>query len=426
MPATIRDVYRQFNPIEPLEADDDRYVETTEVRGRRSLFTTLEMPLADERASLLFTGLLGDGKTTLLKRLAKRLDGDGYLVAYGEADRRLNLEDVESEDVILSILGVVEQALRKRYGRQIEVGPLKRSWESLFRILNREFELPKLDVSFGPLGSISMEVKDAAGVRKEIRSRLRNASGPTFMQVANEYLDRARSIAEENDHRQLVVILDGLDKMKPQIVDQATQEERLFLGQTSDLLALDCHVIYTISLGLALKEGPNLGARFGQRPTIVPMVPVTRRNSSPHKEGMAKLREIVERRLRKAGTVLEEAFDEVETVARLCRFSGGYLRDLMTLVREACAEALAAHPNLPLTRQDVEEAIANFGAAQCEAAEPHLDALRHVAETHRFTDLDQEIQLALLKNRLVYAYFDESYWYDVCLSVREHLLGTGG
>ncbi len=424
MSPTIRDVYRQFNPIEPLEADDKRYVDTNEVRGRRSLFNTLEMPLADERAALLFTGLLGDGKTTLLKRLEKRLEVGGYLVAYGEADRRLNLEDVESEDVVLLILGVVEQTLRKRYGQDIEAGPLRRSWEKLYQILHLELK-PK-SLSFGPLGTITMDAKDAVGVRKEIRSRLRNARGPTFMQVANEYLDRARSIAKENDHHQLVVILDGLDKMKPQIVEPATQEERLFLGQASDLLALECHVIYTISLGLALKEGPNLGARFGQRPTVVPMVPVVGRDSSPHEEGMARLREIVERRLQTAGTALEDAFDEPETVARLCRFSGGYLRDLMTLVREVCAEALAVHPDLPLTREDAEEAIANFGAAQCEAAQRYVDALRHVAETHRFTDLDQGIQLALLKNRLVYAYCDESYWYDVCLSVRKHLLGTGG
>lgn len=33
MPATIQDIYNQFDPLEPLGADDPRYVDCIEERG---------------------------------------------------------------------------------------------------------------------------------------------------------------------------------------------------------------------------------------------------------------------------------------------------------------------------------------------------------------------------------------------------------
>ncbi len=98
MPATIQDVFNQFDPLEPLAADDRRYVDCIEERGMPNLFTQLLLPLAGERPkSLLFSGHLGDGKTTIFKQLQKQLEGQDYFVAFGDADDRIDLSDVEHE-----------------------------------------------------------------------------------------------------------------------------------------------------------------------------------------------------------------------------------------------------------------------------------------------------------------------------------------
>jgi CheY-like chemotaxis protein len=126
---------------------------------------------------------------------------------------------------------------------------------------------------------------------------------------------------------------------------------------------------------------------------------------------MAKLREIIRHRLEEAGTDLDHAFSG-SAVERLCHASGGYLRDLMTLVQRACAAAKRDHPDLPLTERDASVAIRNLGAQRRAVAAGQREALRQVAETHRLDDLPPEARQALLHHRLVYEYFDGDYWYD--------------
>ncbi len=423
MPATIQDIYRQFNPREPLEVGDDRYVDCTEVRGIPSLFERLKLPLENGSASTLFAGLMGDGKTTLLKRLRKQIEEAGHLVAFGEASQRLNINDVESEDVIVLTLIAVGETLRDRYGQSIEDGPLRRHFEDLQRILSLDLDVQKIDVGLGGVLKATLEAKDVAPMRKQLRDRLKAARGPTFLELANDYLDRAREIVAETDrNKRLVVILDELDRIESHEESEILQQRRLFLSQHSDLIHLRCHAIYTLSLGLAVKEKLNLGARYGQEPIVVPMVPTHHRDGSPHEAGMAKLREIIRRRVEKAGLSMEEAFDDPQIVVdRICEASGGYLRDLMTLVRSVCAETLAKQAQLPLTEQAARAAIALFFAGQLDAARRYWEELKKVHETHIFTNLEPEIQQQLLKNRLVYVYYDDTNWYNVCSAVRKEL-----
>ncbi|MCP4545088.1 MAG: AAA family ATPase [bacterium] len=424
MPVTIEDIYRQFNPLEPLEVGDDRYVDCTEVRGIPSLFERLKLALANGTASILFAGLMGDGKTTLLKRLRKHLEEAGHLVAFGEASRRLNINDVDSEDVIVLILGAVGETLRERYGQSIEDGPLRRHFEDLQRILSLDLEVQKIDVGLNGVLKATLEAKDVALVRKQLRDKLRAARGPNFLELANAYLDRAREIVAEADrNKRLVVILDDLNRIESHEESDILQQCRLFLSQHSDLIHLRCHAIYTLSLGLALKERLNLGARYGQEPIVVPMVPTHHRDGSRHEAGMAKLREIIRRRVKKAGSSMERAFGDPQIVVdRICEASGGNLRDLFTLVRGVCAETLADRVQLPLTEQAARAAVNLFYAGKLDTARRYWKDLEQVHETHTFTDLEPEIQLQLLKNRLVYVYYDDTYWYDVCSAVRNELI----
>jgi hypothetical protein len=86
MPPSIEDLYLQFQPLEPLEAGDPRYVECFEVRGVGALFSQLSLPLSSQKPNpLFFAGHLGDGKTTILNQLEAQLGTEGLFVAYGEA-----------------------------------------------------------------------------------------------------------------------------------------------------------------------------------------------------------------------------------------------------------------------------------------------------------------------------------------------------
>lgn len=190
---TLQDVYWQFDPLEPLTADDPRYVDCIQERGIPALFAKLLLPLSGDRPqSLLFSGHLGDGKTTILNRLRGQLEAEGYFVAFGEADRRLDLNDVEYDDVLLTILAVVDQALRGKYRQSVEAGPFQHLWEELSRIAQLPVQLQgDAEVRLGPFVKMTATVKDAPDVRLQVRQNLRQARGPTFLQVVNDYISRA-------------------------------------------------------------------------------------------------------------------------------------------------------------------------------------------------------------------------------------------
>jgi hypothetical protein len=415
MPATVRDIFRQFNPLESLGANDPRYVDCTMERGLPALFQSLRLPLEDSPRSFLFSGHLGDGKTTLLKQLQGQLEREERdFVAFGQADDRLDLGDVEYDDVLLTILAVVDQALRERFRAHMDANPFQRAWEELSRIAGLPVQLDKLELTLGPFGKLTTLIKDSPDTRLQVRQRLREASGTTFLGVVNDFLHQAQDIVHQHGHRQLVVILDNLDRLPEiQVVGNMYADERLFLGQATQLLGVQCHVIYTIRLPLVRAQEANLTNRYGQRPLVVPMVPVRWPDGTPHDEGLGRLQDIIQRRLEAAGINFTQAFTAMSEVDQLCRASGGHLRTLMILVRSACTEAQAAHANIPLTAADVNIAIRNEGAQRRMIAAGHTEALRHISQTHRLDGLPVEVQHALLNHRLVYEYFTGGdYWYD--------------
>lgn len=418
MSPSLQDLFLQFQPLEPLAAGDPRYVDTFEVRGVRALYQYLSLPLAAEKPTpLFFSGHVGDGKTTILNQLRGRLEEEGYFVAYGEADERLDLEDVQHEDVLLALLATVDEALRRRYRKEIEKGAFRRFTEEIARIAQLPVELEASGtVPLGPFAAITATVKDAPDVRLQVRQDLRQARGPTFLEVVNEYLERVQALVSERGHQRLVAVLDNLDRLPdPLAVGPPPADERLFLGQATQLLSLHCHVLYTVRLALAHSQEANLRARYGQTPIIVPMIPVRRADGSPHPEGLAKLREVVEGRARAAGCEkLSEAFEE-EALRRLYGASGGHLRELMTLVQRACAEALATQGGLPLTVAHMEAAIRPLAALRRAAAADYRQALAQVGQTHSLEGLTPQVRQTLLSSRLVYEYYlEDEFWYEVC------------
>jgi hypothetical protein len=102
-PATNRaDAFNRCDPAVPLPAGDERYVDLAAGRGEeggavakcRECIRLSKTPLVQ-----LLAGHRGCGKSTELRRLERDLEGDGFFVAYFEADVDLDLEDTEPVDV---------------------------------------------------------------------------------------------------------------------------------------------------------------------------------------------------------------------------------------------------------------------------------------------------------------------------------------
>jgi hypothetical protein len=399
MGPSLESVFKQFSPDEPLDAADERYVDCLRERGMEHLFEQLKLPLASERPrTLFFSGVLGDGKTTILKRLQVDLEKEGDFVAFGEADHLFDLADVQYENILLAVMTVVDQTLRDWYQSEVKEGSFRQLWDELNRIAQLPIELSGDDApSTGPFGKLSAKLKDSPDIRLQVRQRLRQAQSPTFLQVVNEYLERARAVIGQRGHRRLVVVLDNLDRQSELPGSgSVAPDEVLFIRQSAQLTGLSCHVIYTARLWLVDEHSLLLADRYGESPVVVPMIPVRRPDGTPHEAGLERLREVIKLRIAAAGGDIPDVFSDEASVERICRMSGGWLRGLMTMVRSCCSVAQGRRHRDPagppaITPEDVEQALGTLSAQARLVAANYREPLSQVARSRSLFGLDQRM-----------------------------------
>jgi len=164
----------------------------------------------------------------------------------------------------------------------------------------------------------------------------------------------------------------------------------LFLDGADTLRSVACHTLYVVPTPLLHSPAvADLGYRFDATPRVLPMVPVFTRDHQPCEPGIAKLVEMIERRMRYAG--VDPAFDSPETMRRLAIASGGYVRNLVALARSA----VVGSGHLPVTGDFVADAIRDDrNAAELAAARADLqEALREVAQTQRIQNTTAYLEL---------------------------------
>jgi hypothetical protein len=420
---TIQAIYDQFNPLEALDAGDPRYVDCNEVRGEQELFAELVLPLQGPApTTLLFSGHVGDGKSTILRKLPEKLAPEKFFVAFGEADDLLPLEDLEYEDVLIGLLAIVDKIMVGLHRRSMEGDLFKECWAVICRLLGQPEDIHlQPGVPAGPFAELAATLRNASQeVRDKVRHGLRYMAKPALVEVVNEYLGHAEGLLGE---RTLVVVFDNFDRVPlPQLPGEVPLDQHLFVGHARQLRRINCRVVYTVRLQLARGHAETFLDEYGLLPVIVPMIPVYRRNGEEHEQGLATLRKIIAVRLQLLGTNLEEAFDDPAAVDRLCRASGGYLRRLMALVRETCYPAWASGASLPFRKKDhVDRAIEKFKDRLHRSAQKLKDALDKVAEEKSLDNLPREVQQALLREELVYEYPGDTpstRWYGVAPLIR--------
>ncbi len=145
------------------------------------------------------------------------------------------------------------------------------------------------------------------------------------------------------------------------------------------------------------------------------MVPVQWPDGSVHLEGMALMQQMVlarafpdftpEERLNK----ITEIFDGAASLERLCKMSGGHVRDVLRLLNTWIMEEM----KLPLTRETLEQVIrSRRNEMTMPISDDEWQLLRHVKERKKVSD-DHGYQ-KLIRSRFVFEYRDggES-WFDV-------------
>ncbi|UOG91093.1 MAG: AAA family ATPase [Candidatus Thiothrix sulfatifontis] len=405
----LDEVYRACDPDKPLSALDERYVDLAEVRGTKVIATTIARRI--ERCNdgqfyqQLFTGHRGSGKSTELLRLKKELQSRNFFAIYIDVEELLDLADLDYLDVLLSIAKQTEEELRKsdialndelleNLGKWFEEKIIENGQSNeLSAGLKTQIEAEAKIPFFAKLmASLTAEIKTASSRRITTRQKLEREQA-VFIERLNFLLLDARSKVQKRGHKDIVLIVDGLEKIHYRILDdKQSSHAHLFVVHAEQLKAPRCHIVYTMPISLAFNA--NLGNDFDD----VQLLPMVKMND----QGIACLGEVVARRVDVAAT-----FEQTNVINELAQLSGGVMRDLMRLIRLST---------------DTDEA--KIGASEIEYAKKALireydrllrddefEKLAWVRANRRVTG--DESYARLLNLRLILEYQNGGRWADV-------------
>lgn len=422
LPAITR-FFQVCEPLEALKPSDDRWVDFDSVRGEESVVALYARSLrraSPERADFkLFTGHRGVGKTSELFRLKALLEEAdtrrrGFLVVYCDVSDRLDVNDLDFPDLLVFIASQLQQQLG---GLQLPgFDPvtlyLKRVWNDIRTMLASEVELSGIDVDAG-FGKLAIELRNRPNSRAMLREAVEKHS-TSLLDAVNDLLSTAATTARVAGYSGLVLLVDGLDKLvRRDLGNGSNTHDRLFIDRSEQLASLRVHTVYTVPISLIYSP------RFGQLQQAVgehnaPISMIRLRPSrdqpvTPDSAGMAKMREMVERRCAAAGITLGGAFDSADTLNHLCAMSGGHPRHLLMFLQAACNEL----DDLPITRTAADKAIRKYANALArEVPDDAWEVLPGFDTPRRDIPKDDLHQLMLFL-LFVFEYMNGEIWYEV-------------
>ncbi len=442
MALDLQKFYQACNPSKTLVVsnplDRQYYIDFASVRGGKiieELKENITFFSPDEPKCQLFTGHIGCGKSTELLSLKAELEQAGFNVVYFESSQDLEMGDVDIGDILLSIARRVSESLDSWEKLEIpEPKGLKKILQGAAKLLMTEIEV-SAEASIPGLGKVAVSTEGkfslvALGIGKitataknspELRSKLREyleQRTKSILDVINEeLLDPAIAKLKQCGKKGLVVIVDNLDRVETNPKSWGrSQPEYLFVDRGEQLRQLKCHVVYTMPLQLMFStDFSRLTQRFMVQPKVLPMVPVRLRDGSECAEGMALLRQMVLARAfpdsdpQQRLSLMIVVFDRPETLDRLCRVSGGHVRELLRLLRDW----IQKDRRLPLSALGLETVIRDYCNQMTLAITPYEWKLLRQVQQRKWVSGDDRYRV-LIQSRFVYEYRDtQGSWFEI-------------
>jgi hypothetical protein len=363
----------------------------------------------------LFSGFIGTGKSTELRRLRRRLEGDGNLVLLIDMEPLLNPTAPLDITVFLTRLagGVENEAIAQRYIDASTTRP--RFSERLVDFLDRvgfDFARFKLDAKVA-----SVEIEGRLRKDDSFREAVQASLAGSLLQLSTEVTDYLTTIISEMKDRSgtsnVVVIVDSVEKLRDteQTDGAVMRSVRTVFARHCDLLRVPgAQTIYTAPPDLEVWEGPAVAANFDAGAQKLGAVRLATRSGDDYEPGLRILCEVVKARAPEGDW--ERLFGGDEQVERLARMSGGHIRQLLLAVRETIIRTTT----LPASPETIEAAIRQLRRAFGVLADDQVEWLRHVRDHRRppiTTDADRERFTHALDALMVFMYRNGDEWYGV-------------
>lgn len=420
----LQTFFKACNPAKTLVVgnleDRQYYIDFSSVRGGRiieALGRTITRLSPDEPTCQLFTGHIGCGKSTELYRLKAQLEQQQFHVVYFESSKDLDMADVDITDILLSIAKAVSESLET-----IDIHLRPRYFAKLFDDIKDFLQTPielstEAELSVG-IAKITAKTKESPQLRDQLRQHLEPRTKSILNAINQEILGRAIEELKRRGKKGLVVIVDNLDRVDPRpMASGRSQSEYLFIDRGSQLRDLKCHVVYTLPLALMFSnEYETLKNRLGAgvAPKVLPMVPIQLRDGRDSPKGMALLQQLVLARAfpgvdeQARLNLIPEVFNDIETLNRMCRLSGGHVRNLLGLLYNCLQQE-----DPPFSHSCLESVIKGYRDDLALAVdEQEWELLAQVVQQQHIKG-ERAYQI-LLRSGFVYEYRDElGRWFGI-------------
>ncbi|MCS6954140.1 MAG: hypothetical protein RMK57_15425 [Bryobacterales bacterium] len=371
----FRAFMRQFNPgAAPREAIEGGLV-IEEIHGgvHKHLAARADLEPGSQQ---LVVGGVGSGKTTVLLLAEKTLAEDGLLPVYVDVPRETELVSLGAGTLVA---GLSVSLLRRLFldrdtgGRLIEQLP-KDLTKSLFEFAygKPSAEPPERVEPASPESSFSWQPGKLRWPFPALQRDLKEIKKPL-----NALLEASRR------GRDPVAIFDGLDRL------MTTERFWQVVEQDFRLLRdLTVSVISAAPLAVLFEPARSVMDQFDRVHHLTPL--------GPHPWNRKELRAVLDRR--DGSNMIGDG-----EKTRLCETSGGVLRDLITLARDAGEEASLAGSER-IESAHVETAVSQLGLSYLRGLGPtQLEILRSLRRSGVFR-LTEPAHIELLATRRVLEY----------------------
>lgn len=421
----LREWAAQLIPEQPLDVgdpDETRYVPLADAGRSEVDDLQAAIELSYRATTQLLTGPTGSGKTTELFRLRRDLRQCGYPASYIQITDYVSRSaplDVTEFLIALAvgahdaITGGSPDPARPGFGRRLG---------ALLRRLNVELDIAGVTASVSAEGievgiagqkvavDLAAEIQSSRPFVDELRAKLSYHLKPLYDEVATFLAELTPDDADQLP----VLIVDDLEKLRGTTdndTDVQRSVEQLFVNHADKLKFASHHVVYTAPTYLQFVSPGKLP--YDGR-TMVPVPHVTARGggTDPAAErNLDELREVVRRRI-----PVDRIFASSDDLDAVLRASGGHLRDILGILQRLTRLMLRLRTDLPLTRADVDEAIAEVARDYAALTRRQADFLTAVARgngTVRPEDGDVQMMARMLAGQLLLAHRNGEDWYEV-------------
>ncbi|MDO9017334.1 MAG: hypothetical protein Q8S73_22215 [Deltaproteobacteria bacterium] len=412
---TLDDAYRACDHERPLQSGDPRYEDFSKGRGddtTRILKGRFTRRDEGRFVQVAFLSHRGAGKTTELNRICEDLSHH-FFAYYFEANVQLDPRHVTTEDLLLALVMGLEDHFA---AAEMQLSPeLIKQVHDWFSDVTKQTDWgKKLSGEMGSqvgigggvpfIATLKTELKGLIRTESEYRTQVREAFRKyptTLLAVVNKVLDAARlALQTEGRDRELLVVIDNLDRYDPRVVDE------LLIKGGAMLKELHCHMIVTPPISLHYKPvGEPIASHFQAEVMNTirlrdPEQPYDQFNSGP---GRGLLLEALSRRMD-----LDRLMPDPRARDRIVSASGGAIRDLLRLVRESIHLA----PGAVLDRPTIDAAARRLRVDMRDRinANGWAETLAIIAKTKQIHS--SPACMDVLFQRLALKYNGDG-WYDV-------------